>query len=496
MPLLLPGLLAITLGSCGGGTALPPANPPALPTSRLPGAGVQIDTMAFGRFGPVVLYRARARPSRVVLFVSGDGGWNHGVVAMARSLASLDALVVGVDIRRYLAGLTRAGGPCAYPAADFEALSQGVQRRLGFPAYLPPVLVGYSSGAALVYAMLVQAPPGTFRAGVSLGFCPGLELSRALCRGGGGLSWRTGTGAHEISFAPADTVQTPWVVLQGEQDSTCGVVAAEKFVRQVRGAQIVRLPKVGHGFGVEAHWMPQFREVFERLEHTNMVPAPAAPAVRDLPLVELPVHGRSGELAVIVSGDGGWASIDRKIGEAFVARGIPVVGLNSLQYFWHARTPDETGRDLARVLRHYLAAWGGADVLLVGYSLGADVLPFMASRLPPDLRAHVNLVALLGAGRTASFEFHVAEWLGGAKGDRPTAPEIARLRGLRVLCMYGSDEKDSVCPLLPPGSATVVRVEGGHHFGGAYSSLADTILRAARDAEAMPTQQQRVGPSP
>jgi hypothetical protein len=94
MPLLLPGLLAITLGSCGGGTALPPANPPALPTSRLPGAGVQIDTMAFGRFGPVVLYRARARPSRVVLFVSGDGGWNHGVVAMARSLASLDALVV------------------------------------------------------------------------------------------------------------------------------------------------------------------------------------------------------------------------------------------------------------------------------------------------------------------------------------------------------------------------------------------------------------------
>jgi type IV secretory pathway VirJ component len=479
MPLLLPGLLAVTLGSCGGGTAPPPANPPGLLTSRGPGTGLQVDTMVFGRFGPVVLYRTRARPSRVVLFVSGDGGWNHGVVAMAHSLVSLDALVIGVDIRRYLAALTRAGGPCVYAAADFEALSQAVQRRLGLPAYVPPVLVGYSSGAALVYATLVQAPPGTFRAGVSLGFCPDLGMTRPLCRSGG-LSWRSGPGAHEISFAPADTMQTPWVVLQGEQDSTCGVAAAEKFVRRVRGAQIVRLPKVGHGFGVEAHWLPQFRDVFERLDRVSVVRAPAAPAVHDLPLVELPAHGRSGELAVIVSGDGGWAGIDRKLGEAFVARGIPVVGLNSLQYFWHARTPDETGRDLARVLRHYLASWGGADVLLVGYSLGADVLPFMVSRLPPDLRARVSLVALLGAGRTASFEFHLTEWLGGAKGDRPTAPEIARLRGLRVLCMYGTGEKDSVCPMLPPGAATVVPIEGGHHLGGAYSSLADTILRAAR----------------
>jgi type IV secretory pathway VirJ component len=293
-----------------------------------------------------------------------------------------------------------------------------------------------------------------------------------------------------------DTIRTPWVVLQGEQDSSCGALQAERFVRRVRGAELVRLPGVGHGFGVEARWLPQFRSVFERVGDVHAASAPAAPAVRDLPLVELPAHGASGVLAVILSGDGGWASIDRKLGETFAARGIPVVGLNSLQYFWHARTPDEAGRDLARVLRHYLATWKQRDVLLVGYSLGADVLPFMASRLPPDLRAHIRLVALLGAGQKASFEFHLSEWIGAGKDGRPTVPEIERLRGLAVLCVYGTDEKESVCPLLPAGVATVVPVKGGHHLGGAYSSIADRILRAARVAEASGAQQQRVGASP
>ncbi|HEX6616332.1 MAG TPA: AcvB/VirJ family lysyl-phosphatidylglycerol hydrolase [Gemmatimonadales bacterium] len=490
-PLLTAAVMALSLGACRGDS--PPAAAPGPPLPPVVHGTMKVDTVAFGRFGPVVLYRTSTHPARVVIFISGDGGWNHGVVAMARALASLDALVVGVDIRRYFSSLERSGGPCAYPPADFEALSQGMQRRLGFPAYVPPVLVGYSSGATLVYATLVQAPPGTFRGGVSLSFCPDLWLDRKLCRGSG-LSWRPGRHAHEVMLAAADSMETPWVVLQGADDSTCSVTAAEQFVSRIRGARMVRLSGVGHGFGVQSHWMPAFRDAFEQLTGTSMAGAPAAPEVHDLPLIELPARGGSGMLAVVVSGDGGWASIDRRIGETLQARGVSVVGLNALQYFWHARTPDESSRDLARVLRHYLAAWHLGDVLLVGYSMGAEVLPFMASRLPADLRARVRLVALLAPSRTASFEFHLSELLGGSQGDRPTAPEIERLRGLRVLCLYGTDDKDSVCPALPPGAATVVPVEGGHHFGRSYVGLADRILRAAESGEE--AQQQRVGPGP
>ena len=182
----------------------------------------------------------------------------------------------------------------------------------------------------------------------------------------------------------------------------------------------------------------------------------------------------------MVSGDGGWAGIDRQIGETFAAQGIPVVGLNSLRYLWKPRTPDQAAADLTRVLRHYLQAWHASRILLVGYSRGANVLPFMVTRLPAGLRGRIQVVALLGLSHEAGFEFHFADLLGRGKGGLPTLPEVRALRGLRVLCVYGMDETDTACRDLPPGLASVVALPGGHHFGGDYREAARRILDAAR----------------
>jgi len=427
--------------ACGG------ARDPAVPAR---GDALRVDTLSYGRFGPVLLYRRHEPPSRVVLFISGDGGWNLGVVRMAEELTSLDAMVVGIDIRRYLGALGAAKESCSYPAGDFEALSQWIQQRLRFPAYVTPLLMGYSSGAALSYATLAQAPPGTFVGGVSLGFCPSLRVGRPLCRGYG-LNSAVQARPGMRRFAPGDTLGAPWIVLQGAID------------------------------GAESRWMPQLRRAFIRVTGTPGAPtSPRAPEVSDLPLIELGPSAASRELAVVVSGDGGWAGIDRQIGQTFAAEGISVVGLNSLRYFWKPRTPEEAGADLARVLRHYLQAWNASRVLLVGYSRGADVLPFMVNRLPADLRSQIDVVALLGLSREAGFEFHFADLVAGAKGGRPTLPEMRGLRGLRVLCVRGTDETGSACRDLPPGLATVVSLPGGHHFGGAYRQVANRILESAQ----------------
>jgi type IV secretory pathway VirJ component len=440
------------------------------------------DTLRFGRFGPVVLYRQRAYPTRVVLLVSGDGGWNLGVVGMARDIAGMDALVVGIDIRRYLTALTRSRERCSYPAADFEALSQWLQRKLHFPRYIPPILMGYSSGATLVYATLVQAPPGTFAGAISLGFCPKLSVKRTFCSGSG-LASIPGLRARGIRFAPAGHLAAPWIVLQGAADSTCGLAQAAAFVGRTPGARVVALPNVGHGFGVPGRWLPQLHDALTRLDRASLPAASTpAPAVRDLPLVELPAAGGSRTLAIVVSGDGGWASLDRQIGETLSQQGVSVVGINSLKYFWRARTPDGAAADLTRVLRHYVPAWNASRILLVGYSRGSDVLPFMASRLPADLREKVRLVALLGFSHRAGFELHLTDFFGGSGRGVPTLPEIRKLRGMHVLCVYGSEETDSACRDLPPRLASSMILPGGHHFGGAYRAIARSILREAGDS--------------
>ena len=189
--------------------------------------------------------------------------------------------------------------------------------------------------------------------------------------------------------------------------------------------------------------------------------------VHDLPLVELPpttaawhaTTAAESTLVVLITGDGDWAEIDKGIAESLQRSGAAVVGLKARAYLQaKPRTPDVLARDVERVLRHYLPLWAREKVVLLGYSRGADFVPFVANRLSPDLRSRVALVGMFGMATSASFEFHWTDIVKDTKraSDLPVAPELARLRGMRMLCVYGSDEKDSDCPRHPALDLTVI----------------------------------------
>ena len=155
-------------------------------------------------------------------------------------------------------------------------------------------------------------------------------------------------------------------------------------------------------------------------------------------------------------------------------------GLDSLRYYWTARTPEGLAADTDRMIRYYLARLGKKRALLIGYSQGADVLPFAVNRLPSATRAQVGLTAILGMSEHALFEFHVSSWISDNDSGPPTLPEVNRITGIPVLCIYGEDEHDSLCPKLDPKKFQVVKMKGGHHFDGNYAGLANEILAAAK----------------
>jgi type IV secretory pathway VirJ component len=211
--------------------------------------------------------------------------------------------------------------------------------------------------------------------------------------------------------------------------------------------------------------------------------AAAPSALGDLPVIAIaPQAGvtASDTFAIMLSGDGGWAGLDKDVAGALAANGIPVIGLDSLRYFWSARSPEGLAADLDRMIRYYLTQLGKQRVVLIGYSQGADVLPFAVNRLKPDVRWHVALVAIMGMSEHALFEFHVASWISDDNSGPATLPEVDKINGIPVLCIFGEDESDSLCPKLDPHRFSIVKLKGGHHFDGNYESLARTILASAR----------------
>lgn len=82
----------------------------------------------------------------------------------------------------------------------------------------------------------------------------------------------------------------------------------------------------------------------------------------------------------------------------------------------------------------------------------------------------------------ADFAFHLTDWVSSApsKTSQPVLPEVAKLHGTHVLCIYGREEANSLCKQLAATVATVIAVPGDHHFvDGNYPALAGIILRAA-----------------
>ncbi|AXQ31227.1 virulence factor family protein [Solimonas sp. K1W22B-7] len=423
------------------------------------------ETLTHGRFDDFTLERPPGPPRSFALLLTDRGGDRNG---LARALTQEGALVAVIDTETFFARMEKDGGDCQFANGDLENLSRHMQGYAQVNGYYPPILVGQGIGAGFAYGLLGQSDASTFTAGLALDFCPELAMKQPLCKGDGGLRSRRNKRGWE--YRPG-ALRDPFAVLQPPEPS-CSAGKLQRFLRQVPQAAMGTLKDPANPAALRA----AYRSLASRLP-----PPPAARTadVADLPLLEMPAQQPGKAFAIFLSGDGGWAGLDQEVSERLMAKGVSVVGFDSLRYFWKARTPEGIGADLARVIRHYQAAWQRPDVWLVGFSQGGDVLPFALSRLPAELRAQVKLAAPMAQTEQAHFEFHLSNWIG-AEGTHPILPEMEKLAGaaeMTVICAREEDE--SVCRQLDPKRFRIVWLPGGHHFNGDYAKLAQTLLQAA-----------------
>lgn len=427
----------------------------ALPAAQPAHAAAPVDGLSLGQLEPVL---PEDEPTGLVFLFSGEQGLTPELKATAERLAhELAVIVAPVDLPAFLGRQSAEDRDCLYVVSDIEEASHRIQK--GSSHYLSPILAGTGMGAALAYAALAQAPDATLDGAASDGFVTRVATDKPLCAGAPVSAAAAGGFDYAASPLPG------WWRLGATAPT---LEDARKFAAAA-GAEADSVLELADGLGLA-----------ERLELLLRPPlaaeANAAKTVAGLPVVELPVEAPGRLMAVIYSGDGGWRDIDKDIAGRLQAKGVPVVGVDSLRYFWSERTPEQMAADLDLIIDNYTESWQRPDVLLIGYSFGADALPFAYNRLQPEHQRTVRRLALLGLSTSADLEIRVGGWLGVGQGAYPTAPELQRLPPRLVQCFYGEEEEDTACTTPALKGAELVRTTGGHHFDGNYEALADRIL--------------------
>lgn len=450
----------------------------------------QNDIVNYSAFGEVTIYKPSGNPKSFVLFISGDGGWNQGVVNMAKNIADQGALVAGVNILTYYKNIKKENQKCYYPAGDFENLSLEIQKKYKFPNYFKPILVGYSSGATLVYGALAQAPANTFKGAIGLGFCPDIELDKTLCNGLA-LTTKVLKPGKSFYLNPSEKLTAPFIVLQGTQDLDCPYADAVKYMKEVNTEQLITLPKVGHGFSVTKNWLPQFITAYKKIQDTptyaqtksieNKLKQPQNFQIyqSDLPLSI--IHSNTNDslpLAFMISGDGGWTSFDQELGEQFAKSGIPVIGLDAQNYFWNAKTPQNSALEISKAIDHYMKQWNKKSFILVGYSFGASVVPFIANNFQTDLKEKMKGVYSLSPDETADFEIHLSDMLNLNSTEKYNVMnEISKIKNLNPVCYFGDGESETVRKKFEASGAKVITLVGNHHFDNNFSAIVANVLK-------------------
>ncbi|HWV14239.1 MAG TPA: AcvB/VirJ family lysyl-phosphatidylglycerol hydrolase [Cellvibrio sp.] len=409
------------------------------------------------------------RPEKGLLLYVGDK--NRSSEQNAKQFANLSYYVAHIDPQQLLDAAPHSE-QCISVADQLQSIVQSLDKSYAINAQNLPILIGSNDGAALVYAALAQSEQHNFHAGISINFTPRIHSKTPPC----GLNYSSNMDASHKDIFPSKHLHSSWYVFQN--GNTAKDKISTTFIEQINNAKLTA------SASNKPDAIDSVLQILQWLDPRLTDQVSSDNSNTDLPLIEVPAaeDDATTPMVVLLTGDGGWAEIDKAIARILAEKNIPTIALDSLSYFWKARTPEETAQDIDRVISMYTSKWNKNQVILVGYSFGADVLPFIANKLSEDNRARLGLVALLGMGKTASFEFRLSSWMNADKSpDRlPLLPEVRDMQWANSVCIYGLEDQSSACNQTAELGVKVISMSGDHHYDEKYTELVEHILSNAK----------------
>jgi type IV secretory pathway VirJ component len=189
-----------------------------------------------GQRQTVSVYKPQGQPRGTIVMGSGDVGWVGLAVALAEDYSKQGYLILGINVREYLASYTSRKSHLATAdvPGDYRIICEAIRQRV--PLTRPLVLSGVSEGAALAVLAASDARNHEWVDGV---ITMGLPATAELAwRWTDVAAWITKRDANEPSFSPADLIARvsplPLYMIQSKKDEYVPPADYQKFLAIAR----------------------------------------------------------------------------------------------------------------------------------------------------------------------------------------------------------------------------------------------------------------------
>jgi type IV secretory pathway VirJ component len=182
-------------------------------------------------------------------------------------------------------------------------------------------------------------------------------------------------------------------------------------------------------------------------------------------------------LVFYISGDGGFNKFSSSFMQSLNKAGYAIIGLNAKSYFWSRKKPQEAAAAIEEAINESNREWGRKNIVLIGYSFGADVSPFMLTHFSAALSNKVNHLILLSPSTKTDFEIHVLQMFGLGKDEGQSVPGEINKISKQVTIIVGDDENEFPFDQLTIKNKQVIKMKGGHHYDGDVDALSKQVIQ-------------------
>jgi type IV secretory pathway VirJ component len=194
----------------------------------------------------------------------------------------------------------------------------------------------------------------------------------------------------------------------------------------------------------------------------------------NLPVIESRSNATNSYYVILLTGNGGWKSLVQSVTFYLNSKNVSVVAINTQKYLWSEKEPAQIACDIESLIDNFFNKWGQKKIVLMGYSMGAEVLPFAVNCMKEKYIGEINDLILIGPWQKATFEVKLTDYLYEDNKGLDIYPELLKLKTGKgyIIC---DDNEFSICKKNLEGVIDHNFLGGGHHFGHDYTALSKLI---------------------